>query len=203
MLHQRGVLGIFNFLFAAPRRQGVGRPPRLESYCQAQTWPNWIFDEGLSLAITFVSRGSAHPLTPRCGKEKINYAQNPPLVQHECKISQNRKSKIWDEKWHPIPSPRVDGSMLSLINISFGRISKEMVFAAAMCTFTGQVFCCGYEPFFRCGYEPFFRCGYEPPGRLENLRIKLTQTISRASVRFGLSLAITMLVIYYITFILV
>ena len=49
---------------------------------------------GLSLAITFVSRGSAHPLTPRCGKEKIKYAQNPPLVQHECKISQNRKSKI-------------------------------------------------------------------------------------------------------------
>ena len=27
------------------------------------------------------------------------------------------------------------------------------------------------------------------PGRLENLRIKLTQTLSRASVRFGLSLA--------------
>ena len=89
--------------------------------------------------------------------------------------------------------------MLSLTNISFSRISKEMVLAAAMCTFTGQVFCCGYEPFFRCGYEPFFRCGYEPffrcgyepPGRLENLRIKLTQTFIKDSVRSGLSLAIT------------
>ena len=76
--------------------------------------------------------------------------------------------------------------MLSLTNISFSRISKEMVFAAAMCTFTGQVFCCGYEP-------DFFRCGYEPPGRLENLRIKLTQTFIKDSVRSGLSLAITFL----------
>ena len=74
--------------------------------------------------------------------------------------------------------------MLSLTNISSSRISKEMVFAAAMCTFTGQVFCCGYEP-------DFFRCGYEPPGRLENLRIKLTQTFIKDSVRSGLSLAIT------------
>ena len=70
--------------------------------------------------------------------------KNAPLVQHECKISQNRKSKIWDEKWHPIPSIRVEGSMLSLTNINFSRISKEMVFAAAMCTFTGQVFRSGY-----------------------------------------------------------
>ena len=77
--------------------------------------------------------------------------------------------------------------MLSLTNISSSRISKEMVFAAAMCTFTGRpgrVFCCGYEP-------DFFRCGYEPPGRLENLRIKLTQTFIKDSVRSGLSLAIT------------
>ena len=73
--------------------------------------------------------------------------------------------------------------MLSLTNISSSRISKEMVFAAAMCTFTGQDFC--------CGYEPIFRCGYEPPGRLENLRIKLTQTFIKDSVRSGLSLAIT------------
>ena len=73
--------------------------------------------------------------------------------------------------------------MLSLTNISFSQISKEMVLAAAMCTFTGRVFC--------CGYEPIFRCGYEPPGRLENLRIKLTQTFIKDSVRSGLSLAIT------------
>ena len=34
------------------------------------------------------------------------------------------------------------------------------------------------------------RVGRVGSGRLENLRIKLTQTLSRASVRFGLSLAI-------------
>ena len=127
-------------------RCGYEPPGRLENLRikLTQTFIKDSVRSGLSLAITFVSRGSAHPLTPRCGKEKIKYAQNPPLVQHEFKISQNRKSKIWDEKWHPIPSPRVEGSMLSLTNISFSRISKEMVFAAAMCTFTGQVFRSGY-----------------------------------------------------------
>ena len=34
------------------------------------------------------------------------------------------------------------------------------------------------------------RVGSAGSGRLENLRIKLTQTLSRASGRFGLSLAI-------------
>ena len=74
----------------------MSRPGRLENLRikLTQTFIKDSVRSGLSLAITFVSRGSAHPLTPRCGKEKIKYAQNPPLVQHEFKISQNRKSNI-------------------------------------------------------------------------------------------------------------
>ena len=72
------------------------RPGRLENLRikLTQTFIKVSVRSGLSLAITFLSGGSAHPLTPRCGKEKIKYAQNPPLVQHEFKISQNRKSKF-------------------------------------------------------------------------------------------------------------
>ena len=82
--------------FAAAMSRRVGRPGRLENLRikLTQTFIKDSVRSGLSLAITFVSRGSAHPLTPRCGKEKIKYAQNPPLVQHEFKISQNRKSKF-------------------------------------------------------------------------------------------------------------
>ena len=81
--------------------------------------------------------------------------------------------------------------MLSLTNISSSRISKEMVFAAAMCTFTGQVFRSGYvSGFSQRLCVGFFAAAMCRPGRLENLRIKLTQTFIKDSVRSGLSLAI-------------
>ena len=79
------------FFAAAMSRSGRLENLRIKL---TQTFIKDSVRSGLSLAITFVSRGSANPLTPRCGKEKIKYAQNPPLVQHEFKISQNRKSKI-------------------------------------------------------------------------------------------------------------
>ena len=74
--------------FAAAMSRRVGRLVRLENLRikLTQTFIKDSVRSGLSLAITFVSRGSAHPLTPRCGKEKIKYAQyaqNPPLMQHE------------------------------------------------------------------------------------------------------------------------